>query len=498
MKQGKVPRLAVCRGLGFAQLPDILSELTQLEQRLVSPRHVFMAIRSLGKGRQLGLHGLVVNVPIDVDTTINHLPRTFEQSQTIQLQLYRKMCYKKPYMYETIRPHSVLMAAKYLIGRDLFQSEGIVLLDKWINEYINESGKVDFIVNPKDKVDIMEESLDEMDQLFKEIEAWDETKDELPINPGSLDTLLLSRNDTVMKIAPGEGKIPLSLLMDERCEELAFPCVYGGVKRNIPKDISVGQLAKSDILRVDRRCSSNIPLLFLKYKRIEDDHLNNAVNVCLRKVKGATGKSITASDVLNEENLQGIIDRNEGFQFMKKVRPTPAFWEQKKKELMAMIRQFGCPTFFLTLSAAETQWPELLNILSYLIDGKELFEQQIVELEWHKRAELIRKDPVTCARYFDYRSRKLLKILRSKVSPLGVLSDYYMRVEFQQRGSPHIHALLWIKGAPIFGQDSTGEVEDFIANRISCAKPEENELLCDEVIIIIIVLLLLIIKCITT
>ena len=33
-------------------------------------------------------------------------------------------------MYETIRLHSVLMEAKYLIGRDLFQSEGIVLLDK--------------------------------------------------------------------------------------------------------------------------------------------------------------------------------------------------------------------------------------------------------------------------------------------------------------------------------------------------------------------------------
>ena len=105
--------MAVWRGLGFAQLPDIVLELTQLEQRLVSPRHVFMAIRSLRKGRQLGLHGLVVNVAIDVDTTINHLPRTFEQSQTIQLQLYRKMSYKKPYMYETIRPN-VLMASKFL------------------------------------------------------------------------------------------------------------------------------------------------------------------------------------------------------------------------------------------------------------------------------------------------------------------------------------------------------------------------------------------------
>ena len=38
------------------------------------------------------------------------------------------------------------MEAKYLIGRDLFQSEGIVLLlNEWNNEYINESGKVDIL-----------------------------------------------------------------------------------------------------------------------------------------------------------------------------------------------------------------------------------------------------------------------------------------------------------------------------------------------------------------
>lgn len=34
------------------------------------------------------------------------------------------------------------------------------------------------------------------------------------------------------------------------------------------------------------------------------------------------------------------------------------------------------------------------------------------------------------------------------VKPLGEVSDYFWRVEFQQRGSLHIHALLWIKNAP--------------------------------------------------
>ena len=33
-------------------------------------------------------------------------------------------------------------------------------------------------------------------------------------------------------------------------------------------------------------------------------------------------------------------------------------------------------------------------------------------------------------------------------SPFGVMVDYFNRVEFQQRGSSHIHGMVWIKSAP--------------------------------------------------
>ena len=42
----------------------------------------------------------------------------------------------------------------------------------------------------------------------------------------------------------------------------------------------------------------------------------------------------------------------------------------------------------------------------------------------------------------------------SKVSPLGIIEGWFYRVEFQQRGLPHIHMLLWVDGAPKFGVDS--------------------------------------------
>ena len=111
-----------------------------------------MNIRSLGRERQHGQHGMVVNVPIDIDKTANRLPRTFLQSQTIQLQLFRKLSFAKPYLYETIRPNVVLEAARYLSTTELFKLEKVVVSEDWVNSVTaTGSGNVNFIVNPNDE-----------------------------------------------------------------------------------------------------------------------------------------------------------------------------------------------------------------------------------------------------------------------------------------------------------------------------------------------------------
>ena len=140
------------RGLTFPEIPPELSGLTVIEQRLVSPRHEFMNIRSLGRERQHGLHEMVVNVPIDIDKTVSQLPRTFLQSQTIHLQLFRKLSFAKPYLYETIRPNVVLEAARYLSTTEIFKLEKVVVSEDWVNSVTRTgSSNVKFIVNPNDE-----------------------------------------------------------------------------------------------------------------------------------------------------------------------------------------------------------------------------------------------------------------------------------------------------------------------------------------------------------
>ena len=96
-------------------------------------------------------------------------------------------------------------------------------------------------------------------------------------------------------------------------------------------------------------------------------------------------------------------------------------------------------------------------------------------MNWDEKCRLIQSDPVTCARHFDYQiSQFLTSFLYSNAQPLGDMSDWFYRVEYQQRGSPHIHMLIWLKEASVFGVDDDDLVTDFIDQIINCQWPVDK------------------------
>jgi hypothetical protein len=90
-----------------------------------------MQIRLVGPDRQSSLRGNVVNVENNLDVVASVLPRQFDDTDTIQVKLMRRMQYHIPYMYETIRPMKVYNAAKYLVTQELYMDENVVLSDDW-------------------------------------------------------------------------------------------------------------------------------------------------------------------------------------------------------------------------------------------------------------------------------------------------------------------------------------------------------------------------------
>lgn len=97
-----------------------------------------MQIRPGGLERQSVLRGAVVNVENDLDICAEVLPRRFNETSTVHVQLMRRMQYKRPYMHEIIRPAKVHQAAQYLVATDLYEEHNIALSDEWSRHQAGE------------------------------------------------------------------------------------------------------------------------------------------------------------------------------------------------------------------------------------------------------------------------------------------------------------------------------------------------------------------------
>ena len=193
--------------------------------------------------------------------------------------------------------------------------------------------------------------------------------------------------------------------------------------------------------------------------------------ISLRKCQG---NRHTAGQLKQPGAVDNMIHHNEGFKFLRALRGSPPYFEKAKKDIFAMIRQLGSTTLFCSFSSAETQWIHLLRIPGKLVDSKEYTGNELENLNWEEKSRLIQSDPVTCARHFDYQINQFIQnfLLSTEVAVVKI-ADWFYRVEYQQRGSPHIHMLIWLENALTFGEDFDGDVVSFV-DKIICEKPNDN------------------------
>ena len=131
LRENKPPKLSVANGMKWPDKPPELN-LHQLEERLIALRIPFMQIRELPRGGQYSLKGNVINVPVDIQPTINCLPRPMDENFTVAIQLKKKLSYKKVDFKENVRPLRVLTALHWLMNNsELYQKSGIIVDDNW-------------------------------------------------------------------------------------------------------------------------------------------------------------------------------------------------------------------------------------------------------------------------------------------------------------------------------------------------------------------------------
>ena len=155
-------------------------------------------------------------------------------------------------------------------------------------------------------------------------------------------------------------------------------------------------------------------------------------------------KRYTAESLENVDRT--ALERTDiGYNVFETIRGTAPYFTHAKQKVMAIIRQLGLPTLFVTLSAAERHWDKLIR--------------QLLEKEWHRgvtaeevaaqspaqRRKMISRNMFDTNIHFHHRIRILFNNMKSPgIFQQWMTKDFFFRIEFQQRGSVHVHSILWI------------------------------------------------------
>lgn len=315
--------------MGFPYKPDALN-LTSLEERLISRRIPFMQICELPRGGQLSIHGNIVNVPGDVNSSVHCLPRPISESRTIPIKVKRQLGYKHHYQFQNVSPKKVLDAAKYLVDiSELFKTEGIKVENTWIDGISSQLSThkewIEFVENPNTcsahvqtneivincQNNICTANVHNPDRE-KDDDGWCEV-DERP--SGVTDTVLqepdITENaDRIISFAPGEGNMPLGMFIDADSEYLSFPTLFCGKRspdnneRKVP--VTYSTVAKWELRCQDRRVAKSVPNIFYKLKKLQIKQIQDSTSIALRKCK-TKGKRHTAGDLKSENYLNMLV-----------------------------------------------------------------------------------------------------------------------------------------------------------------------------------------------
>ena len=169
--------------------------------------------------------------------------------------------------------------------------------------------------------------------------------------------------------------------------------------------------------------------------------------------------SLLSNVQANDEHLEANLCT-----MLQSVRGTKQYWFRRKSELRCMIREWGSPTLFVTFSCVEYESPDIENYLRKVNDVPPSYNI----------GRLCTEDPILVSRKFSLKFHSFFQRVLIKGEVLGTVDHFYWKKEYQARGAPHYHVLLWIKDAPVIGQDDPDEVLEWIQDRITCHIPKKE------------------------
>ena len=495
--RGDIPPESTINSLELEEIPKELAVLNNLEQHLVALHIPFMKVVSLPKGGQNAVHGPVVCVPSNMSKA-SSLPRGEDTDMILRVKLKRKLCYKGYYEYQFVNTNNVQTALEYLKTKNKWYSCVRIHNDTANNTESSLDFEIEKRAKGKDKVLLCKDNSPkhigkesninnktDVAESEKEQKEEENTSEE---NGVQYDTCLQPADvgqevldhyfDDIYHLAPAEGMNPVKLLQEKGNEGKSFPVHFPSGKNTFDEKrhlkLSLGRYFNLRLMNADNRFAQDTNYIFYSQYLSELKQVIDKTQISLRKSTSPknNGDQICAKSIKTTSELQTLIRKDEALRFLQPIRGTPSYWQSAQKDLFAMLRQLGIPTWFCSFSAAGFRWPDIINAILKQQGDK----RQAENLDWTEKSRVLKSNPVTVARMFDHRFHIFLRdVILSPAKPIGHVIDYFYRVEFQQRGSPHMHCLFWVKDAPKLSEDDPSAVCDFIDQYVTCKLPSKSD-----------------------
>lgn len=416
IKKKEVPYLCMeANCLKTFEIPSELRTLSLIEKRLIALIQIFMTVIIL-PGGQMAEKGLILNLPTNVQVIANQLPEGINDGCFFAVNFEHKGYVESEKFKYFVSPQKVKKALLWLKRNNL------------LYEHIAISEE-------------NEELLTDTEMDFQDFDMESATL--TPINSTMPNDISVIGNEGIINV-PHISEKPVRVYEMESGEEMAFPWLFpygkNGLNYNRPMKISKSMYFKYRLYNKNGNFRKDLTYLLHSAVSYDLACLKSEININMRIKKGQNNAvSVNACDIKNLQNNAEL--KENSYMFVKNIRGTVAYFRNQLYNLLAMFRCLGPPTLFMTLSADDLHWPEL-GMMLHNIDFDEA-------KQWNSFGSGMRSDPLMTAIHFERRFKSLMKyVIQSEKYPLGKVLDYFARVEFQNRGSPHIHMFLWIEDVP--------------------------------------------------
>ncbi|XP_066585898.1 uncharacterized protein [Prorops nasuta] len=246
--------------------------------------------------------------------------------------------------------------------------------------------------------------------------------------------------------------------LDVKCFPDLYPYGINGQHENRSVRLTNFEFIKSRLMSKHPQFRLNIQYLFYLLHDNNMRQLNAGIfhkmNVTNPREKYTAA---TYLEKLNKEQLETNLNT-----IFARLRNTAQYWSIPRNMLRCMIFHYGPATWFLTPSPSEWLWTDMIEYLRHVNNPR---------AEKMSANELIASDPVSVSRFIKNKFNAMIKFITSSDKPIGEVTHYFIRREYQGRDTQHIHCLIWIKDAPIIGKSKNQEVSAFILKYITCRLP---------------------------